>query len=678
MAMSTTIAEDLLTTELVQLAEAPYVESEVMVAGSQAEGKFLENVVAATEAGEKLTRLCGGYRRIIACFRKAWWTSHERFSIPARMENLRGLASDNLLDYTIRVANQGVEVRTGSAAPVGMTNVRSHQPIEEHPTELLVKVWEDFARCGALFLSDDVADLLTDVQCAPMSRVTKSDNEGFKTDEGRFVYDGRHGGSSSVNHKTPAATHPPSAAPTHLGLIVYLVRLMVFFPGIPILCCKRDVKAAFKLVWYAVADSNWFGCRLPMKLCGRAASHLRSKHLYVLFLVLVFGWSDSPGEYGVFGWGISQAHRALGPQHAVQLCSLAFFNMCFVDDAALFELDLYGRAQASCESYDWCLFQMLGRALNLKKLAVDGMLGPTHTFWGITYHLERAAEGLRFVWVELNQSKKVKAAALVKLPLAQPGVRRVLLVDHQRLTGNVQWWSVCAPALRGLLGTLYAMSASTDSMWLAPAGSAEEVELMWREYDDAKVLLRMLGEHGTRVDPTCFQARIVDSLDFYDVAHLPRGLELNVRYVGSDANGHENGGIMSAIDFGAKTWVFARASEYAPALLERLGVEDAVMEKELIIFVTELLAVVALAAQHGPSWSGSVVASLIDNDNANVAFNTRRSRNRYVRYLLLVLTALEFRYKFRLVAYYVNTHSNWLLDGIGRFDRFEDHSDEAR
>ena len=63
----------------------------------------------------------------------------------------------------------------------------------------------------------------------------------------------------------------------------------------------------------------------------------------------------------------------------------------------------------------------------------------------------------------------------------------------------------------------------------------------------------MLVEHGTRVDPACFQARIVDSLDFYDVAHLPRGLELNVRYVGSDANGHENGGIMPAIDFGAKT-----------------------------------------------------------------------------------------------------------------------------
>ena len=99
----------------------------------------------------------------------------------------------------------------------------------------------------------------------------------------------------------------------------------------------------------------------------------------------------------------------------------------------------------------------------------------------------------------------------------------------------------------------------------------------------------------------------------------------------------------------------------------KLGVEGAQLEEELIIFVTELLAVVALAAQHGASWSGSVVASLIDNDNANI---------RYVRYLLLVLGAPEFRYRFWLVAYYTNIHSNWLLDGIGRFEQFKDKSDD--
>ena len=139
-------------------------------------------------------------------------------------------------------------MRTGAPAPSGMTHVRSHQSVEEHPTETLVKVWEDFACCGALFVSEEVLNLLSDVQCAPMPSVDKSDDEGFKTDEGRFAYDGRNGGSKAVNQKMPVATRPPSAAPTHLGLIVYLVWLMPSYPGVPALCCKRDVKAAFKLV----------------------------------------------------------------------------------------------------------------------------------------------------------------------------------------------------------------------------------------------------------------------------------------------------------------------------------------------------------------------------------------------------------------------------------------------
>ena len=95
----------------------------------------------------------------------------------------------------------------------------------------------------------------------------------------------------------------------------------------------------------------------------------------------------------------------------------------------------------------------------------------------------------------------------------------------------------------------------------------------------------------------------------------------------------------------------------------------------MIIFISELLAVIALAAQHGHLWSGAAVAALIDNDNANIAFGTRKSKSRYVRWLLLILTALEFRLKFRLVEYYANTHSNWLLDRIGRYDIFEDLSD---
>ena len=346
-----------------------------------------------------------------------------------------------------------------------------------------------------------------------------------------------------------------------------------------------------------------------------------------------------------------------------------------MDDAAIFEPDLFGRAEESCVAYNWCLLQILGRALNVKKALIDGMLALSHVFWGITYHLERAREGPAAVWLELTRSKKVKAVAFMRLRFVQPGERVIRMVDHQRLVGNVQWWAVCAPALRGLLAGLYAMSSSTNPHWLAPAGSDEQQQQAWEEYDDIKTLLSMLVEMGAD-DPAYFRASVVDSLDFYDVAHIPRGLGVLARYVGSDANGHETGGIMSGIDFSAGTWTFARASEYGPALLQKLGLKSSEVTKDLIIFVTELLVVIAMAAQHGAEWSGFIVASLIDNDNAKEAVNSRRSSNRYVRYLLLVLAALEFRFKFRLVAYYVSTTANWLLDGIGRFDRFANHSDD--
>ena len=59
---------------------------------------------------------------------------------------------------------------------------------------------------------------------------------------------------------------------------------------------------------------------------------------------------------------------------------------------------------------------------------------------------------------------------------------------------------------------------------------------------------RCLVEMGSE-QPSYFQARIIDSLDFYDLAHIPRGLGVQVRYIGSDSNGYETGGIMSGIDY---------------------------------------------------------------------------------------------------------------------------------
>ena len=57
--------------------------------------------------------------------------------------------------------------------------------------------------------------------------------------------------------------------------------------------------------------------------------------------------------------------------------------------------------------------------------------------------------------------------------------------------------------------------------------------------------------------------------------------------------------------------------------------------------VTEPLAIVELVAQHADAWTGNHVAAMID------ALTTRRSRNRHVRFLLLVLSRLAFEFRVR-------------------------------
>ena len=99
MAMKVSVEEAALAAQLCELADTSVDETSVMTPGSAEEVEFQELVVRATELGDSLTRLCGGYRRAIAVFRQRWWSSHERFAIPERMENLRGLTDNNLLEY---------------------------------------------------------------------------------------------------------------------------------------------------------------------------------------------------------------------------------------------------------------------------------------------------------------------------------------------------------------------------------------------------------------------------------------------------------------------------------------------------------------------------------------------------------------------------------------------------
>ena len=85
-----------------------------------------------------------------------------------------------------------------------MLGVRNHQSVDEHGTEMVLKVWDDFKGRGAFLVSDKCSPLLGDVQIAPMSRVDKHADKGFidNSEGGRPTYDGKHG-KKSPKKKTP-------------------------------------------------------------------------------------------------------------------------------------------------------------------------------------------------------------------------------------------------------------------------------------------------------------------------------------------------------------------------------------------------------------------------------------------------------------------------------------------
>jgi hypothetical protein len=243
-------------TLLVGLAET-VLDDKAILSGGEATQSFLELVARTASLSDgMIARADNDYRRVRLAQMQIWYRTHERAVDPIRLERLRGLVNEDLAACIAELSDCGVSIRTDAPPPVDRTNVQAHSSLEEHETEALLRVWEDFARGGALICSSESAAALEDVQCAPMGRTTKSDDEGFVTDEGRFICDGSDGGLASVNGKTPVGRHPPALLPCHIELIICIVWLSVMAPGIPILLAMRDAKAAFKLVAYSLSDCS--------------------------------------------------------------------------------------------------------------------------------------------------------------------------------------------------------------------------------------------------------------------------------------------------------------------------------------------------------------------------------------------------------------------------------------
>ena len=93
------------------------------------------------------------------------------------------------------------------------------------------------------------------------------------------------------------------------------------------------------------------------------------KPLTLIFLVLSFGWSGSPGEWMPWALAAVHAHREFRPSQPELEGEERFMGWALMDDTVLVEPWLGSRPWLSARAFEWAAKGLLGKeAINQEKL----------------------------------------------------------------------------------------------------------------------------------------------------------------------------------------------------------------------------------------------------------------------------------------------------------------------
>ena len=169
-----------------------------------------------------------------------------------------------------------------------------------------------------------------------------------------------------MNDFTRKDRHPPSHPPTHQTVTRVIIHMAVTNPGLNIYLAKRDCTAAFKRCFLQMGSICWFASVVRGALAGLKTA------VMLVWLTLTFGWTGSPGEYGVWPALIDAAHNVTAPPLPEVNGTEPFTAETYVDDGVLIEVDKGGRRERAAATYKEYLEGCPGEgAGNLKKLAEE-------------------------------------------------------------------------------------------------------------------------------------------------------------------------------------------------------------------------------------------------------------------------------------------------------------------
>eukprot|EP00435_Cladocopium_sp_Y103_P056630 s604_g19.t1 len=504
------------------------------------------------------------------------------------------------------------------------------------------------------------SDHLSHTMCSPFETVQKLLPDRTVSTDKRLVHDQR-----VINMGTTKFLHPPAVQPTHSQIARRILWAKARNPNVPVLMAKKDIAGAFRLLWVAPEDVELFGGDVPWKADGfpgeTAWADEEFPGVTVIYLVSSFGFSGSPGEWGVWGRATEEFHRAHRPENTRRDLGTGFDSKVLVDDCILVEPQIGLRPWVSAEVFEAGVTQMLGEAaINKDKDVIEGEFRTVQTVWGVVMDTQTET-------AMLPERRIQKGASLVADANFDFGMKTLCLRDLQRFRGILTGW---ASILKGLETELKAADVFLGGLdgdaRIRPKIRGEgsrpwEEAKAWEDLWDLFEVCRWLSARSETWEST-FCTSLKQMLPPLERLGLP-GEWARSLFVSSDATPT----MVGAIDWGTKKVCRLEVAKLRPWVrLALTDEEQAEIDGQLAIHLGEMLSFVAFACAVGDAWTGAVVVYGGDNIVVKNWLQTRRSSTRGGRILIRVVNMLEMRTKCTILAGWWRTYHNVDADYITR------------
>jgi hypothetical protein len=205
----------------------------------------------------ELAVVCGTCATTASVFRIAYTKANGNHLTPEGVKAASKVLAPDHAAYLRKTVSEGVVL--GYYGPRTRVEGMAYQSAKAHINEAYDQIWKEVKAGRVMLFPDDGSEVLSTVVSSSFNRVPKQNTDRTISSEGRFCHDLRF----PVNEFTAKEQQPRVVLSTHAEVARAVLRLEARYPGIERALAKRDVKAAFKLIWVHAGDVEVLATDLP-------------------------------------------------------------------------------------------------------------------------------------------------------------------------------------------------------------------------------------------------------------------------------------------------------------------------------------------------------------------------------------------------------------------------------